>query len=190
MAGHSQGGWVAQIAAAKNPSIAFIINFAGPTMSVYDQTLLNDEQFYQCEGLNEKQKKKKRRLKKIELGLGKAVGPIIGGEAGHWAKLSRHKTDKVLPKIQVPTLFLFGQHDVYVPAKENIAYLNNLFPQGIPSYFEVYTQEGIDHSFHEVDRPCLDWTMTASNPYSTQLRDFLTKWILSKTNQSMSSQHR
>jgi uncharacterized protein len=189
MAGHSQGGWVAQIAAARNSAIAFIVNFAGPAMSVYDQTLLNDEQFYNCEGLTDQQKKKKRRMRRLELGLGSVVGRLIGGEAGHWARMSKHKTGKVLPRIQVPTLFLFAQHDIFVPPAQNIEYLNKLFPHGLPSYFEIYTQDGIDHSFHETDRPCLDWTYTAHNPYAKNLRDYLTGWILSKTDKMYSSQH-
>jgi pimeloyl-ACP methyl ester carboxylesterase len=89
MAGHSQGGWVAQLAASQNPNVAFSISFAGPSMSVYDQTLLSDEYSWNCERLSQKKKNRKRFFRKLELGVGGALGKVIGGEAGHWARLRK-----------------------------------------------------------------------------------------------------
>jgi dipeptidyl aminopeptidase/acylaminoacyl peptidase len=38
ISGHSQGGWIAQIAAAQHSDIAFVIALAGPTVGVKAQT--------------------------------------------------------------------------------------------------------------------------------------------------------
>src|SRR5690606_15089673 len=40
--GHSQGGWVAQLAAARSPDVAFVVLLAGPSQTVKEQ-ILTDE---------------------------------------------------------------------------------------------------------------------------------------------------
>jgi alpha-beta hydrolase superfamily lysophospholipase len=41
--GHSQGGWIAQLAASKSREVSFIITLAGPYISVYEQILMDRE---------------------------------------------------------------------------------------------------------------------------------------------------
>ncbi|MFN7117623.1 MAG: alpha/beta hydrolase family protein [Saprospiraceae bacterium] len=181
--GHSQGGWIAQLAASRNPKVAFSVAFAGPAMSVYDQTILNDRKIWQhCEGLTEAQMEKKLRKRKLELGLGKAIGGIIGGEAGHWKRLSRYNHDMALKQLKTPTLFVFGEYDLIVPAQENLDYLQQLFSHNIPHHINYYTQTKMDHFMREREELCgpLPWTMETPPPFSEGLRDFLTGWIQHK----------
>ncbi|CAN5598146.1 hypothetical protein BH23BAC1_BH23BAC1_19580 [soil metagenome] len=64
MAGHSQGGWIAQIAAARNNEVSFVLSFAGPTVGVIDQTKINDENSLMiCEGMTGRKLKRKLRLR-------------------------------------------------------------------------------------------------------------------------------
>ena len=80
IAGHSQGGWVAQIAASIDSNIAFVISMAGPTVGVQQQTSMYDSLMYLCNGypvekLGSKMKKYRKR-KKLAANIGKAL-PFI-----------------------------------------------------------------------------------------------------------------
>jgi pimeloyl-ACP methyl ester carboxylesterase len=180
--GHSQGCWIAQLAAVKNPNINFIINLGGPFMDPYQQTLLNDLEVYKCQKLSDKEIRKKQYWRKKELGLGKAVGPVIGGEAGHWAKIARYdraRNAATLQQLKVPSLFVFAQHDANVPPIPNYEYAKDLFKGPLPSIIQVYEQAGIDHYMHEATSPCdpYPWTLKPVPPHSAALRDKLTTWI-------------
>lgn len=178
MAGHSQGGWIAQIAAAKNVKVAFVLSFAGPTVGVYEQTRINDENsFLLCDGLSGKKHKRELRLRKLELSVGGKLGKLIGGEAGQWARIRNYENTRTLKNLKVPTLFLFAEYDTSVPPQNNIEHLNKVFNYKIPVHINYYLQEGIDHSFREVSGPCLDWTKTIENPYSKQLQQFIEAWL-------------
>ena len=48
--GHSQGGWVVQLAAAQHPDIAFFISLAGPATSYQIQGLDMYTHTYPCDG--------------------------------------------------------------------------------------------------------------------------------------------
>lgn len=59
--GQSQGGWVAQIAAASAPQdVAFVITFAGPATTVLEQVVDDRESELRCEGLSPDAIAKKR----------------------------------------------------------------------------------------------------------------------------------
>ncbi len=69
VSGHSQGGWIAQITAAKHDDVAFIICLAGPTVGVKEQIYSNDRFQFECEGyegdkLEKKIEKRKKGLDK------------------------------------------------------------------------------------------------------------------------------
>ena len=81
VSGHSQGGWIAQIVAAKHDDVAFIICLAGPTVGVKEQIYSNDRFQFECEGyegdkLEKKIEKRKKGLDK-SYNIGKNSG-IIG----------------------------------------------------------------------------------------------------------------
>lgn len=182
LVGHSQGCWVAQRAAVRNKKLNFIINMAGSFMGVYEQTLVNDMEMYKCDRLNEKQIKKKQFWRQKELGLGKAIGKIIGGEAGYWARLAEYdsiKNHETLCSLQVPALFILSEHDLNVPQAPNYAYARKLFAQCHPMTIELYEQKGIDHNMHQAESPCdpYPWTLNPVPPMSEELRDKLNSWI-------------
>ena len=178
LAGLSQGGWIAQLTAANNPDIGFVISFAGPTVDVWEQNKQNYVREMQCRGLNEAtiQKKLNRRIKKLKFAsrLGKIL-PV--GELGYWAKICHYSNDSTLYNIECPTLLLFAEHDRFVPPEENIAYLHSLFRGLIPEHIQPHLFRGLDHTFHEVDDQCMSWGDIQSRPFSNHLRTFLSNWI-------------
>lgn len=184
--GHSQGCWIAQIAANRIPTLAFIINLGGPFTGPYEQTLINDRERLTCEGYSPKKIKRKIFWRKKELGLGKAVGRLLGGEPGHWARIAKYNNETYLRNLITPSLFVFGEFDQLVPPKDNLLYANTFFKGTIPSNIEIINQKGIDHFMHEARSSCdpYPWTLSPVPPHSRELREKLVHYIQNKFNKS------
>jgi pimeloyl-ACP methyl ester carboxylesterase len=180
--GHSQGCWVAQLAALQT-KVCFVINLAGPFMGPEKQTHINRFKDMECTNLSEMQKRRKMRWSKIELGLGKAIGPVIGGEAKHWSKLARYNHEETIKKTTTATLFIFAEYDHMVPYSENMEYGRQLFSGKLPELFQIYYQQGIDHYLHRAKSACdpYPWTLNPAPPYSdtlqSQIKQFISKQL-------------
>jgi pimeloyl-ACP methyl ester carboxylesterase len=159
VSGHSQGGWIAQIVAAKHEDVAFVIALAGPTVGVKAQTGSNDSLRYMCEGyLDEKltkRMKKDRKNKQLGYNLGKRTGII--GSARHWYLIADYDNDEVLKSIYCPTLLLFAEHDINVDPEQNIQHFNKLFNNNPPDNFSIKVMDGGQHGFYKVTDRCVDW---------------------------------
>ena len=49
--GHSQGGWIAALTAARNDDVAFFISLVGPATSVEGNMMDNYRGYYRCRGI-------------------------------------------------------------------------------------------------------------------------------------------
>jgi uncharacterized protein len=178
MIGHSQGGWVVQIAAARASDLSFVVSFGGPTVGVKSQTLTDYKNSFDCQfGKDSRKSKRAYSKKKFELGVGARIGRLLGGSAAEYARMVRYRNDITLKKISVPTLLIFGGNDLTVPARENVEYLNSVFGNNVPSHFTVYTGEKLNHAFHEVSDGCTDYMKSLDMPESDELRGFLTEYV-------------
>lgn len=88
-----------------------------------------------------------------------------------------------------PLLFVFDKHDIFVPYRENIEHLNTIFPDGMPSKIDVRVEDDIDHTFHIVEAGCVSWNEAIKNPFSNELRDFLSTWIMEKISPTAEPDH-
>ncbi|MGM9511696.1 alpha/beta hydrolase family protein [Larkinella sp. GY13] len=186
MVGHSQGGWIVQLAATQNPNVAFTVALCGPTVDVYTQTMQNYQRLYECEGLQGKSLTRKLKWKKRELALGNVLGRVFkGGEAGQWARIRHYSHDAALRKLLTPSLMVFGELDAYVWPQANLNHLRSVFPEGVPTHIQTYLLPHGEHMLHVVPNGCvLDWDELKDNtkhPYSEALRDYLTTWITAVT---------
>ncbi len=179
LVGHSQGGWIAQLAAAQNPAVAFTVSLCGPAIDVYTQTLHTYQRQYQCEGLTGKRLKRKLRWKKRELAVGGVVGNVFrGGEAGQWARIRRYNHDRALRQLASPSLMVFAERDAYVWPAPNLDHLRQVFPAGLPGHLQTYVLPGGEHMLHLVPNDCvLDWQALEQYPFSEALRQYLAAWI-------------
>ena len=180
ISGHSQGGWIAQIAAAQHPDIAFIIALAGPTVSVKAQTGSNDSLRYMCEGYSGerlvKRMKKDRKHKKLGYKVGKTFGFI--GDARFWYLIAEYDNDEVLKSIKCPTLLLFAEYDINVDPSENIAHFNKLFENNPPDNFTIKVMKGGQHGFYIVENRCVDWATAEKQPFDTQFQESIRQWVI------------
>jgi pimeloyl-ACP methyl ester carboxylesterase len=179
VSGHSQGGWIAQIAAAQHEDIAFIIALAGPTVSVKDQTGSNDSLRYMCEGYAGeklvKRMKKDRKNKKLGYDVGKNFGFI--GSARHWYLIADYDNDEILKSIKCPTLLLFAEHDINVNPEQNIDHFNEVFKNNPPDNFTIKTMVGGQHGFYKVSDACVSWEVAENQPFDPEFQNEIRNWL-------------
>lgn len=146
--GHSQGGWIVQIALAQYPeTFAGAVSMAGATFGVKRQ-LIND---YQSKYICERGFDEKKALKKATRSVNRDLFFVsLLGKKGNWRQLKIIKNFEpkhYLKKINKPFLLLFGENDRLVNSKWCINELNGTFSNSLPSFFEVYVAQGENHSF-------------------------------------------
>ena len=179
VSGHSQGGWIAQITAAKHDDVAFIICLAGPTVGVKEQIYSNDRFQFECEGyegdkLEKKIEKRKKGLDK-SYNIGKNSGII--GAAKHLYLIFDYENDEVLKSIKCPTLLLFAEFDINVDPKENIDHLNQIFENKIPDNITVKTMSKGQHGFYKVENRCVPWDEAEKNDFDSNFQNQIAEWV-------------
>jgi dienelactone hydrolase len=181
ISGHSQGGWIAQIAAAEHKDIAFVLSLAGPTVGVSAQTNIHDSLTYACRGLSgeklAKKMVKKRKKRRKSANIGKTL-PFIAS-ARHWNLIIDYDNDETLKKIKCPTLLLFAEHDQNVPPEQNISHLNEVFQGQPPPNFTVKVMHGGQHGFYQVTDPCTDWETASQNSFDAEFQQEIRQWLVS-----------
>ena len=179
VSGHSQGGWIAQIVAAKHDDIAFIICLAGPTVGVKEQIYSHDRFRFACEGyegekLEKKIQKRKKSLDK-SYNLGKNSG--IVGASNHLYLIFDYDNDEILKSVSCPTLLLFAEFDINVDPKENIDHLNLIFEDQVPSNFQIRTMPKGQHGFYKVDNRCIPWEEAEKNDFDSDFQNQIREWV-------------
>ena len=179
VSGHSQGGWIAQIVAAKHDDITFIICLAGPTVGVKEQIYSHDRFQYACEGYEGEKLEKKIQKRKNSLdksyNLGKNSG--IVGAAKHLYLIFDYDNDAILKSISCPTLLLFAEYDINVDPKENIDHLNLIFEGQVPSNFQIRTMPKGQHGFYKVENRCIPWEEAEKNDFDSDFQNQIREWV-------------
>lgn len=173
--GHSQGGWISQIAVAQYPDVfAAGVSMAGPAFGVRRQ-LVNDYQsrIICVKGFsNERALKIARRKVKRDLFF-----VSLFGRRGDWRQLTVIKTFEPAPflaSMKKPLLMVLGEHDELVSlewCKEELSKVGS-------SNILVYIAEGENHSFKVAPR-CYTGKSSALS-YSKATRDKIYEWITSQ----------
>ncbi|WCM42308.1 lysophospholipase [Flavobacterium sp. CBA20B-1] len=147
--GHSEGGMIAQIVAAENKDVAFIISLAGPGIAIDELMLTQKYEIEKAYGLsNEDLEASKNLYKKIyeiiknnpsnekakqaiksflktdpaykELSE-KQINDLAAATDSNWfTTFIRYNPEKNIAKIKAKALILNGEKDVQVTAKENL----------------------------------------------------------------------
>lgn len=148
LVGHSQGGWIVQIALALYPEVfAGGISMAGATFGVKKQ-LIND---YQSNYICNKGFEERDALKKATSRANRDLFFIsLFGRKGNWKQLKlikKFEPEPYLKKIFRPFLLLLGENDKLVDAKWCTDELKRLYPNLPPQNFEVFIAQQQTHSF-------------------------------------------
>lgn len=146
--GHSQGGWVAQLAAARSPEVAFIVLLAGPAQSVLEQILLDERNHLAGWGVPPHEVE--GRIEMFgELLRGALTNPAVcGPEPRHYlCGLFRYDPAEALAGIRVPVLALFGERDPMTPPEENEARMREALAHLGEGRLDTHVFPAANHSF-------------------------------------------
>jgi len=132
VAGHSQGGWIAPLAASKSPNVAFAIAFSGPTCSVGQEIYYSD-------------------LVEDDKGKGKGISLK---EASDMARdyTGPHGFDPLpsLQKLDAPSLWLLGGQDSSIPVPLTVEILDSLIADHSKD-FDYIVYPNMNHGWRDED---------------------------------------
>lgn len=178
--GHSQGGWIAQIALALYPEIfAGGVSMAGPTFGVKKQLTNDYMSKFLCDGIEEDRAfTKAKRKSKRDL-----VFVTLLGWKGNLRQLKIIKDfepEPYLKGINQPFLMLFAENDPLVSPKWSLEELNKIFPKGLPTNITYHIALGEEHSFKIASR-CYKGKWQELD-FSERTRDLLFEWVKAFSN--------
>ncbi|MDX1942376.1 MAG: alpha/beta fold hydrolase [Saprospiraceae bacterium] len=203
--GHSQGGWVAPLAASKSDLFAYAIISAGNVVTPVEQHLYNGMCANRQAGVPEWAIKEiyDFRVIKYEAGITgnkekfEAALPIAqkkvwfvrtGGElpgGTFWTLNGYYKSDTALSALKCPILVIGGELDRYTDTKTNMALFQQIFEKSgnIKNVtFKVFPSA--NHGYFETSTGKLDETeMPALKKFADGYFDTLINWTLKITKQ-------
>jgi len=180
--GHSQGGWIAQIAVSTWPGLfAGAISMAGPTYGVRKQIIDEYHNRFICDD----NMSDEAALRKANRNVNRDLFFIsFLGWTGNWKQLRiirDFEADEYIRSITKPFLFLFAEYDELVNPKWNMEDFGKIFPEGSPPFIETYIADGQNHSFR-LAPVCYrgEWR---DMPYSESTRIKIAEWLASQLQQ-------
>jgi uncharacterized protein len=179
LAGHSQGGWIVQVALALYPELfAGGISMAGPTFGVRRQLVNDYTSRYICEKGFSEERAEKRATRRVnrELFLVSLLGRK--GNLRQLKIIAPFEPRSYLQSIHRPILFLFAENDPLVSPRWSMDALEQHFPGGLPAHMEVYLAPGQEHAFR-VAPPCYTGPMR-DVPYSGSTREVVREWLVGR----------
>lgn len=181
VAGHSQGGWIAQIVAARYPKdVAFMVSLAGPTFSVKEQLANDIETQLRCKGAPVAKARRKAIMKATAILAVTSLAPV--NPAWKQLKVIRSFDPKRETRaLSQPGLFLFAENDALVYPQKAIENLKRIYRNKIPAHIEYKTIAGANHGFHLTDL-CYKGAWKAK-PLSPEFLSTLKTWILKQVAQ-------
>lgn len=180
LAGHSQGGWIAQIAVSEYPDLfAGGISMAGPTYGVRKQLIDEYHSMYICDENMDEESALIKATKKANRDL--FIISLIGFR-GNWKQLKiirDFEADSYIKSISKPFLFLFADNDELVNDRWAMEDFNKLFPDGSPSFIRTYVAKGQNHSFR-IAPECYRGSWEELS-YSETTRKKIVEWFMTHT---------
>jgi uncharacterized protein len=169
--GHSEGGVIAPMVAATDPSIALIVMMAGPGVSgediIVEQTLLIAEAGGESHEEAEKGAAEERKiLTLVEQGKGdaelaKVLREVLGDKVPEatinaqikaisspwYREFIQYDPATALKKVTCPVLALIGEKDLQVPPNQNLPAIRKALEASGNKNFEVDELPGLNHLF-------------------------------------------
>lgn len=148
LCGHSQGGWIVQLAAAEYPAeIAFIVNLAGPNISVKQQVIDDQANELRCKGVPEAKVVRKAGWLRKKLDFYGSVSRLVRiGVLGYIINYDP-EIENVPARIKCPILALYGEYDSLVELRGNMPLLQKGLTAGGNTRAKIVVVPGGGHGF-------------------------------------------
>lgn len=175
--GHSQGGWIAPLAASLNPDVAFVIAQSGPTVTAAEQEIFRVEHSARAEGLSEDDVAaaidyQRRLMSFVKTGehrewlLQAAKGPQSKSRWAHLVEFQDELPQQVsqrsktfwyfdplpeLAKVKAPMLSIYGDRDSFVPVQRSVQLLRQVTQQSGNERVQITVLPRAAHGLWEGD---------------------------------------
>jgi len=174
--GHSQGGWIAQIASSTYPDdIKTMLSISGPTFNIKTQ-LVNDYQSeFFCKGIDSLKANKKAKRKASRTLRFVSILPL--SENMKQIKLIKNFNPETnIKQIKCPSLFLFAENDELVYPDWCINNINQAFNGKIPHNFNIEVIPDVNHGL-KIANKCYKGKWSDLE-YSSLAKKIIKNWIL------------
>jgi len=156
LCGHSQGGWIVQLAAALCPEeVAFIVCLAGPNISVRQQIVDDLVNEWRCKGIGEDSILKKEKRLRTKFGLYAGLSRLV--KIGYLSRIIDYDPADIGARIRCPVLALYGEYDTLVLPESNAPLLGAGLEKGGNANFRIVIIPGASHGFYRIPGRCPDW---------------------------------
>jgi len=207
IAGHSEGGLIAPMIAAKNKDISFIILLAGPGTQG-DQVLIDQtELILKAEDTDEKEieesiktnkkiykilattadnKKAAKKIKKLSMKnfdesddtSEERIEQSIRVLTSDWFRyFLSYNPYPTLTKVQCPVLALIGENDLQVPAKKNLEAIERALTEGGNNNFKLKELKGLNHLFQTSETGSPGEYSKIEETFSPEALELIVNWI-------------
>jgi uncharacterized protein len=200
--GHSEGGMIAPMIAARNPHVAFIVMMAGPGVRG-DEILVGQVQAIDLASgksaedtandvAEERDVLKLIETEKDDAALEKGLKEKLSVDAGEaqvgaqikiltsaWFRyFISYDPAVALRKVSCPVLAIIGEKDTQVPAKQNLPAIRAALEQGGNKHFEVDELPGLNHLFQTAKTGAPSEYAQIDETMSPVAMEKISSWIL------------
>jgi fermentation-respiration switch protein FrsA (DUF1100 family) len=202
--GHSEGGVIAPMVAARNPDIAFVVMMAGSGVPgdqiIAEQVLLISEASGESKQAAEKAAEQERQVLAIAKqkdpgGMREKLKEILGGDETNAqldAKIQQltspwfqyfitYDPGPALEKVKCPVLAINGAKDLQVPPAQNLPAIRKALEAGGNKNMEVEELPGLNHLFQTARTGAPDEYADIEETISPIALEKMASWILKQT---------
>lgn len=179
--GHSQGGWVAQLAAARSADVDFVVMLAGPAQTVREQ-IMTDERSHLI-GWGVPANEAEGRVRMLDALMQAALGnpAVCAGDQPHYlCGLIGYDPAPALAAIRVPVLALYAEKDPMAPPAANVERLSAAIRAGGAPAPEIIVIPGANHLFQIARTGLLDEHASLPPGFAPGVVETVTAWVRSR----------
>lgn len=177
--GHSQGGWVAQLAASRNPDVAFIVMLAGPAQAVREQVLADERNHLVGWGVPPHEADGRIEMFNLLLDAALTNPAVCGAQSPHYlCGLIHYDPAEALAGVRSSVLALFGERDPMTPPGLNEARLRASLTGLEDDQLQTRVFPGANHVFWAAETGLRDEYPRLERAYVPGFLDAISSWIL------------
>ncbi|MBI5280052.1 MAG: alpha/beta fold hydrolase [Candidatus Solibacter usitatus] len=202
LAGHSEGGIIAPMLAARRSGIAFVVLLAGTAVPGADVVLEQGQRMAELAGAPEAARKQGRekqleiyealRASKDDAGIEKQLKALLGDEPAAQAQIRQvlspwfryflfYDPAPALAKLKCPVLVLNGEKDVQVLADQNLPPLEAALKKGGNRDYRIVRLPGLNHLFQTAKTGLPAEYAQIEETMAPSMLEALTLWIRQHT---------
>jgi pimeloyl-ACP methyl ester carboxylesterase len=199
VAGHSQGGWIAPLAATMSNDVAFVVATSASGLDPMSQSLFHNANEMRAAGFSDEdvaqaQSLRKRMYRRVESGKldDDFEKDLQTASTQRWFAASQLPTPPIPPlepgvrellrfdpppvwrEVKVPVLAVWGAEDIHLPAAKSRDLIAAALRDGGNEAVELHVLDGVEHGFFPPRRPDAPWDFPRGD---ARLERILAEWL-------------